>query len=157
MNTCISVFWLLHWGCVAGSHGSCVLVLLGETDRWRRLIQKYRICSDWAWTSHSTKCVAKTQLHPFYLRIIAFSLLEEVACTVYSSPIRWKNGGPHNAVLQLRGSTRIRMLRSNIARSLHSTYFVNNFHNSDLIKSYSFSDHILAHSISASSGKKVRS
>lgn len=41
---------------------------------------------------------------------------EEVACTVYSSPIRWKNGGPHNAVLQLRGSTRIRMLRSNIAR-----------------------------------------
>ncbi|XP_051867635.1 ribosomal oxygenase 1 [Pristis pectinata] len=41
---------------------------------------------------------------------------EELACTVYSSPVRWRNGGPHNTILQLRGSTRIRMLRSNIAR-----------------------------------------
>uniref|UniRef100_UPI00398EE1E5 ribosomal oxygenase 1 isoform X1 n=2 Tax=Pristiophorus japonicus TaxID=55135 RepID=UPI00398EE1E5 len=41
---------------------------------------------------------------------------EELACTVYSSPARWRDGGPHNIVLQLRGSTRIRMLRSNIAR-----------------------------------------
>ncbi|XP_069787027.1 ribosomal oxygenase 1 isoform X2 [Narcine bancroftii] len=41
---------------------------------------------------------------------------EELACTVYSSPVRWRNGGPHNTVLPLRGSTRIRMLRSNIAR-----------------------------------------
>ncbi|XP_059841599.1 ribosomal oxygenase 1 [Hypanus sabinus] len=41
---------------------------------------------------------------------------EELACTVYSSPVRWRNGGPHNNVMQLRGNTRIRMVRSNIAR-----------------------------------------
>ncbi|XP_067901457.1 ribosomal oxygenase 1 isoform X2 [Heterodontus francisci] len=41
---------------------------------------------------------------------------EELACTVYSAPARWRDGGPRNVVLQIRGSTRIRMLRSNIAR-----------------------------------------
>ncbi|XP_041038838.1 ribosomal oxygenase 1 [Carcharodon carcharias] len=41
---------------------------------------------------------------------------EELACTVYSAPARWRDGGPRNIVLQIRGSTRVRMLRSNIAR-----------------------------------------
>ncbi|XP_059504678.1 ribosomal oxygenase 1 [Stegostoma tigrinum] len=41
---------------------------------------------------------------------------EELACTVYSAPARWRDGGPRNVVLQIRGSTRIRMLRSNVAR-----------------------------------------
>ncbi|XP_062911595.1 ribosomal oxygenase 1 isoform X1 [Mobula hypostoma] len=41
---------------------------------------------------------------------------EELACTVYSSPVRWRNGRPHNGIMQLRGSTRIRVVRSNIAR-----------------------------------------
>ncbi|XP_067844770.1 ribosomal oxygenase 1 [Heptranchias perlo] len=41
---------------------------------------------------------------------------EELACTVYSSPARWRDGSPRNIILQIRGNTRIRILRSNIAR-----------------------------------------
>ncbi|XP_007896625.2 ribosomal oxygenase 1 [Callorhinchus milii] len=41
---------------------------------------------------------------------------DEIACSVHGAPTRWENGKPRDVLLDMKGDTEIRMLRSNIAR-----------------------------------------